>query len=98
MMERLHSLGVTEVTRIAREAAREESPKLEVLGVTIGRGDGDYAEVIVDLDKSPDEPSRISVGVFRNMPEAAVHDEIVSRLRRHLREQGRHRPPSAGRT
>ena len=84
-------LNVTEVTRIAREAARQQSVKLHVMGVTIGNGDGDcdYAEVIIDLEDCANEPCRMAVGVFRNASADAVRGEIVQRLERHIREHSR---------
>lgn len=82
---RMHSLTVTDVTRIATEAAREQSTQLEVVGVTLG-GEGNYAEVIVDIAGCRAEPCRFSVGVFRDATPAVVHDEIAGQLQRHIRE------------
>ena len=82
------SLNVADVTRIAQEAARSQSDKLRVMGVTVGDGDGDYAEVIIDLEECRAHPCRVSVGVFRNASPDAVRDEIVKHLERHVREHG----------
>ena len=79
------ALTVTDVTRIATEVAREQSPTLQVVGVTIG-GEGNYAEVIVNIAGCRAEPCRFSVGVFRDAPEATLHQEIAGQLRRHIRE------------
>ena len=46
----METLNVTDVTRIATEAARELSPRLQVVGVTFGAGDGDYAEILIDIE------------------------------------------------
>jgi hypothetical protein len=81
----MQPLTVTDVTRIANEAAREQSPQLEVVAVTLG-GEGNYAEVIVDIAGCRAEPCRFSVGVFRDSPPAVVHEEIAGQLHRHLRE------------
>jgi hypothetical protein len=81
----MHSLTVTDVTRIATQAAREQSSQLEVVGVTLG-GEGNYAEVIVDIAGCKAEPCRFSVGVFRDATPAVVHDEIAGQLQRHIRE------------
>ena len=59
---RMQPLTVTDVTRIATEAAREQSSQLEVVAVTLG-GEGNYAEVIVDIAGCRAEPCRFSVGV-----------------------------------
>jgi hypothetical protein len=82
----IHPLQVTDVTRIAREAARGESSDVRVLGVTIGDRDGDYAEVIIDLENCRSEPCRMSVGVFRNAPERDLREQITASIRRHLQE------------
>jgi hypothetical protein len=81
----MQPLTVTDVTRIATEAAREQSSRLEVVAVTLG-GEGHYAEVIIDIAGCRAEPCRFSVGVFRDAPPAVVHDEISGQLRRHVRE------------
>ena len=82
---RMQPLTVTDVTRIANAAAREQSSQLEVVAVTLG-GEGNYAEVIVDLAGCKTEPCRFSVGVFRDASPAVVHDEIAGQLQRHIRE------------
>lgn len=82
---RMQPLTVTDVTRIANEAAREQSSQLEVVAVTLG-GEGNYAEVIVDIAGCKTEPCRFSVGVFRDAPPAVVRDEIAGQLQRHIRE------------
>jgi hypothetical protein len=84
----MQPLTVTDVTRIATQAAREQSTNLEVVAVTLG-GEGNYAEVIIDIAGCRAEPCRFSVGVFRDAPPAVVHDEISGQLRRHIQQ---HRP------
>jgi hypothetical protein len=78
-------LSVTDVTRIANEAVREHSPALEVIAVMLG-GEGDYAEVIIDIGGCRKEPCRFSVGIFRNTTARVVHDEIAGQIRQHVRE------------
>jgi hypothetical protein len=78
-------LTVADVTRIAAQAAREESPSLEVVGVMLG-GEGSYTEVIIDITGCHVEPCRFSVGVFRDAPAGVLHDEIAGKLKRHLRD------------
>jgi len=84
----LPSLNATDVARIAKEAVSAQSSKLRVMGVTLGDGDGHYAEVIIDLEDCGKEPCRLSVGIFRNASEESVRGEIVRRLERHVREHG----------
>ena len=79
----MDSLNITDVTRIATEAARQLSPRLHVVGVT-GAGDGDYAEVVVDIDECRKEPCRLSLGVFRNTSASMLRHEIADKLRTRL--------------
>src|SRR5262245_21561869 len=81
----MRALTVTDVTRIATEAARQQSPKLQVIGVTLG-GQGKYAEIIVDIAGCRTQPCRFSVGVFRDATPAALREEISGQLQRHIRE------------
>ena len=81
-------LSVTEVAEIASEAARMQSSNLRVTGVTLGNGDGDYAEVIIDLAECRTEPCRLSVGIFRSASRETVREEIAEHLRQHVREHG----------
>lgn len=81
----MQHLTITDVTRIATQAAREQSSQLEVVAVTVG-GEGNYAEVIIDIAGCRAEPCRFSVGVFRNASPAVLHDEIAGQLQRHIRE------------
>jgi hypothetical protein len=87
-MDNRHLLHVTDVTRIAREAVRQQSPDVAVVGVTAGDRNGNYAEVIIDIGNGRSEPRRISVGVFRNAPEQEVRQEIAASMHRHLEVTG----------
>jgi hypothetical protein len=79
-------LNVADVTRIAADAAREQSKALEVMGVTLNGGGGDYAEVLVSLHGCRLAPCHMSLGVFRNMPELELRAEFAKKLKRHLEE------------
>lgn len=79
-------LSVTEVTRIAGEAARAASPSLEVAGVSMSGGSG-YSEVLVTIRGCRAEPCQVAVGVFRDMPEAELRDEITASLRRRIEQR-----------
>jgi hypothetical protein len=65
---------VEDVTRIAREAAREQTPTVKVAGVVLGAGGSDYIEILVNLEGCRAEPCQFSLGVFRNVSEAALED------------------------
>jgi hypothetical protein len=83
-------MSMTEVRRIAAEVAHEESPSLEVSGIHINGGSG-YSEVLMTIRGCRTEPCQIAVGVFRDLPEPALRQEIATALRRHLSEH----PPAA---
>ncbi len=80
----MESLNLSDVTRIATEAAAQLSSRLRVVGVTHGAGDGDYAEVVVDVVEGHKEPSRLSLGVFRNTSASMLRLEIADKLRTKL--------------
>ena len=80
---------VEDVTRIAREVAREQSATIKVAGVVLGAGGGDYVEILVNLEGCRVEPCQFSLGVFRNASEAALKNAVSEQLRRHLDQ---HRP------
>lgn len=77
-------LSVAEVARIASEAAQAASPALRVTGVTVTGGSG-YSEILVSGRWCRPEPCHMALGVFRDIPEAALREEIMATLRRHLK-------------
>ena len=89
VMYTVDALNITDVTRIATEAARQLSPRLHVVGVTSGGSGGEYAEVVIDMDmpECREEPRRMSLGVFRNTSESLLHDEITLKLQRRFRKR-----------
>ena len=81
------SLTIDDVTRIAKEAAGAVSPALQVAGVTLGgSADSDYIEILLNVDGCRTPPCQLEVGVFRNLPEPSLRDEVMRKLRQHLAE------------
>jgi hypothetical protein len=78
-------MDVFDVTRIAREAAREQSLPVEVIGVAPGRN-GDYAEILAYVDGCASDPCLVEMGVFRDKSEAELRQTIGDKLRSHIRE------------
>ncbi len=76
--------NVEDVTRIAREEAREQAPTVKVAGVVLGAGGSDYVEILVNLEGCHAEPCQFSLGVFRNASERELRNAINEQLRRHL--------------
>jgi len=79
-------LDGSDVKRIAREAARELSLPLEIVGVVMSGSNTDYVEILVTVQGCASEPCHVAVGVFRNASEPDLKDAITARLRRHLDE------------
>jgi hypothetical protein len=77
---------VEDVTRIARDAAREQSTTVRVAGVVLGAGGSDYVEILVNLEGCRAEPCQFSLGVFRNASEAELKHTFSEQLRRHLEQ------------
>jgi len=75
---------VEDVTRIAREAAREQTQTVKVAGVVLSAGGSDYIEILVNLEGCHPEPCQFSLGVFRNVSEAALKTAVAEQLRSHL--------------
>ena len=79
-------LAVRAVAQIAAEAAREASPDLKVAGVVPGNRETSYVEILVNIEGLDEEPSQITVGVFRNAGPAALKQQIFTRLQQHIHE------------
>ena len=76
-------LNVADLSRIASDAARLESPDLRVTGVILGAARGEYVEVILNVEGCHTAPCQLIVSVFRSLPEEELRSEISRQLRRH---------------
>ena len=76
------SLSLQETRRIAAEVLEVDHPALRVMGVTQG-GSG-YAEVMVTVANCHAEPCRLSIGVQRDVSEAAFRDAFRESIRSHV--------------
>jgi hypothetical protein len=74
------SLDLPDVMRIARQAASEEVVLHEVVGVSIGGQGSHYVEILVTTHDAGGESSLFVVGAFRNVSEASLRRDIISRL------------------
>ena len=77
---------VEDVTRIAHEAAREQTQTVKVAGVVLSAGGSDYIEILVNLEGCHAEPCQFSLGVFRNVSEAAQKTAVAEQLRSHVNQ------------
>ena len=71
-----------DVARVARQAVRDNALPLKIIGAVVARG-SDYVELLVNIVECRREPCLVSVGVFRNVSEAHLTQEITRHLRRH---------------
>jgi hypothetical protein len=72
-----------DVARVARQAVRDNALPLNIIGAVVARG-SDYVELLVNIIEYGREPCLVSVGVFRNVSEAHLAQEITRHLRRHV--------------
>src|ERR1700733_7233596 len=64
----LEVLSLADISRIVWEAVHTLEPPMEVVAVTPGGHDGDYAEVILSVDEGSADPRRFIVGIERGAP------------------------------
>jgi hypothetical protein len=83
------SLSVTDVSRVAAEAVDAEVSGLEVMGVFPAGSDSDYAEVLIRVQGCRNEPCQMALGVFRDVSESELREEIAGKVRRHFEEHHR---------
>ena len=86
MIGTMSTLSVSEISRIAKTAARRASSQLDVVGVTINAGGSDYVEIVVDIRGCHRETCQVVLGVFRDAPEAEIDRAITEQLRQHVAE------------
>ena len=81
----MQQFAALDVTRIASHVAQAHALPLKILGAVVARG-SDYVELLVSIIECRREPCLGSVGVFRNVSEEHLSQEIARRLRRILDE------------
>jgi hypothetical protein len=77
------ALSLEETRRIAVEVLEVDHPALRVVGVNTQGGSG-YAEVMVTVANCHAEPCRLSIGVQRDVSEAAFRDAFRESIRSHV--------------
>lgn len=87
MSELTPSLDLPDVTRIARQAASEEAVLHEVVGVSTSGQGSHYVEIVVTTHDGHGDSSLFVVGAFRNVSEASLRDDNISRFRQHCTER-----------
>jgi hypothetical protein len=63
-MTRRNALEVSDVARVAVDAARETSPDLTVIGTTIPAGGSQYVEILLDVEDAGRRHAQCSSASF----------------------------------
>jgi len=85
----MSQLDVSDLTKIAKEAAMKQHLPVEIVGAVLAGSDSDRVEILVNVDGCAVDPCLFSVAVFRNLPRAELLDEIAAGLRSHLEHHRR---------
>ena len=76
-------IGIDEIERMVRTAAKEHHLPLQVVGASFDGG-SDYVELVVNVDGCVLPPCRFSIAVFRNESARAIYRDIAELLERHV--------------
>ena len=79
-------MNLNDARRIATEVVERTDPSLRVVGAT-AEGGANYTEIMLTIANCHAEPCRISIGVERDVPEAAFREAVGEQVRQHLRER-----------
>jgi len=84
------TLTLPDVRRIASDVAQQEHPALDVVGVTPREGSTTSAEVIFAVRDREVAPSRMVIGVSRQISEIECRGAVRTRLRERLSTRTAH--------
>jgi len=79
-------LNLDDARRIATEVVAAADSSLRVVGAAT-EGGSNYTEIMISVVNCHAEPCRLSIGVERNMSEAAFREAVGDQVRRHIRER-----------
>jgi hypothetical protein len=80
-------LNLNDVRRIATEVVQAADSSLQVVGAAPAEGGSNYTEIILSVANCHVEPCRLSIGVERDVSEAAFRQAVSEQVRRHLRDR-----------
>lgn len=80
-------LNLNDARRIATEVVETTDSSLRVVGATTGEGGSNYTEIMLSVANCYAEPCRLSIGVERDVPEAAFREAVGEQVRRYLRDR-----------
>jgi hypothetical protein len=78
------ALTLIDVRRIASDVAQQQQLAVDVVGVTSREGSSGSAEVIFAIRDCDTEPSRVVIGVSRQVSEGECHGAVGAQLRERL--------------
>ena len=79
-------LNLDDARRIATEVVAATDSSLRVVGAAT-EGGSNYTEIMISVVNCHAEPCRISIGVGRDVSEAAFREAVGDQVRRHIRER-----------
>ena len=80
-------LNLNDARRIATEVVAATHSSLRVVGATAGEGGSNYTEIMLLVSNCHAEPCRLSIGVERDVSEAAFRVAVDEQVRQHLRDR-----------
>jgi hypothetical protein len=80
-------LNLNDARRIATEVVAATHSSLRVVGATAGEGGSNYTEIMLLVANCHAEPCRLSIGVERDVSEAAFREAVGEQVRKHLQNR-----------
>jgi len=80
-------LDLINARRLATEVVEATDTSLKVVGAVTAEGGSNYTEIMLSIANCHDEPCRISIGVERDVSEAAFREAVGEQVRRHIRDR-----------
>jgi len=78
-------LNLNDIRRIATEVVDATDSSLRVVGAAT-EGGSNYTEIMLLVENCHAEPCRLSIGVKRDMSEAAFREAVGEQVRQHIRK------------
>ena len=77
-------LDLHDARRIATEVVEATDSSLRVVGAATAEGGSNYTEIMISVANCHKEPCRLSIGVERDVSEAAFREAVGEQVRRHI--------------
>jgi hypothetical protein len=80
-------MSIDEALQLAAEVAKEENPRLVVVGLTGSDGSTNYVELLIAIKGCHVDPCRLTIGFDRTIAPARLRGLLLRRIREHLRDR-----------